>query len=110
MILDGTKAQPDVESQKGMWAWYTLGVGPGDHMLTLAVAGDEKIGSWKGKATAYFICDQALPAEHVSLAMKASPLERPMPPRPTAPGTFRVNTRLGESDLSLTGGNKKDVR
>ncbi len=104
MILDGAKAQPDVESQKGMWAWYTLGVGPGEHTVSFTVAGDEKVRSWKGKATGYYICDQALPAEYVSLEMKAPPLERPMPPRPTKSGTFRVNTRLGEADLSVTGG------
>ena len=102
--LDGTDARPDVESQKGMWAWYTLSVGPGDHTLSFSVAEDGKVTSWKGKAAGYFICDQAFPAESVSLEMKASPRERPMPPRPTAPGTFRVNTRLGEADLSLPGG------
>jgi hypothetical protein len=104
MILDGTKAEPDVESQKGMWAWYTLGVGPGSHTLSFAVAGDERVKSWKGTATGYFICDQALPAEHVALEMKEAPRGRPMPPAPAPPGTFRVNTRLGESNLSVTGG------
>ena len=104
MILDGAKAQPDVESQKGMWAWYTLGAGPGNHTLTFAVAGDEKVRSWKGTATGYFICDQALPSENVSVEMKASPVTRPMPPAPAPPGTFRVNTRLGESNLSIAGG------
>jgi hypothetical protein len=104
MILDGTKAQPDVESQKGMWAWYTLGVGPGDHTLSFAIAPDEQVRSWKGKATGYFICDQALPPEHVSVEMKAPSTVRPMPPAPVPPGTFRVNTRLGESGLSLAGG------
>jgi hypothetical protein len=104
MILDGTKAEPDVESQKGMWAWYTLGVGPGSHTLSFAVAGDERVKSWNGTATGYFICDQALPAEYVSLEMKETPRGRPMPPAPAPPGTFRVNTRLGESNLSVTGG------
>jgi hypothetical protein len=104
MILDGTKAQPDVQSQKGMWAWYTLSLTPGNHTLSLTVAPDEKVRSWKGKATGYLICDQALPAEYASIEMKASPRERPMPPRPTAPGTFRVNRRLGEADLSVAGG------
>jgi hypothetical protein len=104
MVLDGMKAQPDVESQKGMWAWYTLGVGPGSHTLSFAVAGDERVKSWNGTATGYFICDQALPAEYVSLEMKETPRGRPMPPAPAPPGTFRVNTRLGESNLSVTGG------
>jgi hypothetical protein len=104
MILDGAKAQPGVESQKGMWAWYTLAVGPGNHTLTFAVAGDEKVRSWKGTATGYFICDQAFPSEDVSVEMKASPVTRPMPPAPAPPGTFRVNTRLGESNLSIAGG------
>jgi hypothetical protein len=103
MILDGTKTQPDVESQKGMWAWYTLNVGPGDHRLSVAMAGDEKVRSWRGRGTGYFICDRALHSEEISFEMKEPSLERPMPPRPTAPGTFRVNTRLGEADLSVAG-------
>jgi hypothetical protein len=104
MILDGTKVRPDVESQKGMWAWYTLGVGPGDHTISFAISPDEKVRSWKGKATGYFICDQALRPEYVSVEMKAPPLVRPMPPAPGPRGTFRVNTRLGESSISVAGG------
>jgi hypothetical protein len=104
MILDGTKGQPDIESQKGMWGWYSLTVGPGSHTLSFSVAGDEKVKSWNGTATGYFICDQAVPAEHASLEMKESPRGRPMPPAPAPPGRFRVNTKIGESNLSLAGG------
>jgi hypothetical protein len=104
MTLDGTSVKPEVESQKGMWAWYTLGAGPGDHTLTFSVARGEKVASWKGSAAGYFICDQSRQAEVVTLIMNEPPSFLPMPPRPTPPGTFRVNTRLGESDLSVGGG------
>ena len=63
-------------------------------------AGDAKAGAWKGKETAWFVCDQSIPSEEVTCEMKRSPSERPMPPSPTAPGTVRVNTKLWEKEHS----------
>jgi hypothetical protein len=104
MTLDGASVKPGVESQRGMWAWYTLSVGPGQHTVSLAVAAGESVRIWTGKATGYYICDQSLRPESVSIEMKASSAPRPMPPLPGAPGTFRVTTKLGEADLSVGGG------
>ena len=104
MTLDGASVKPGVESQRGMWAWYTLSVGPGQHTVSLAVAAGESVRIWTGKATGYYICDQSLRPESVSIEMKASSAPRPMPPLPEAPGTFRVTTKLGEADLSVGGG------
>jgi hypothetical protein len=104
MTLDGSEMKPGVESQKGMWSWYTLAAGPGDHTITFSVTGNEKGGPWTGKATAYFLCDQTRTAETVVVQMKEPPSARPMPPRPLAPGRFRSGTRLGEADLSSGSG------
>jgi len=104
MTLDGSETRPGVESQKGMWSWYTLRAGPGDHAITFSVMGNEKGGHWEGKATAYFLCDQSRAVETVVVQMKGAPAARPMPPRPLAAGRFRACTRLGEADLSAGGG------
>ena len=104
MTLDGAVVKPEVESQKGMWAWYTLGAGPGDHTMTISVAREGKVTSWNGSATGYFICDQSRKGESLTIEMNLPPSPLPMPPRPTPPGTFRVNTRLGESDIAVAGG------
>jgi len=99
--LDGTTVQLETESQKGMWAWYTVSVGPGQHSLSLQVAPGGKDRSWKGHASAYLVCDQSVPPEEITLMVKTAPVSRPMPPLPAAPGEFRVNARLAEQDVAV---------
>jgi hypothetical protein len=94
------KAVPQVQGQKGIWAWYTLRTGPGLHRLSFALAREGGVTSWKGKATCYFICDRSLPEETLQFELKSPAVERPMPPRPTPPGTFRANTKLAATELS----------
>jgi hypothetical protein len=100
MTLDGALVSPEIQTQKGKWAWYTIGVGPGSHTVAIASTQPGKTGPWKGKETAWFICDQSVPSEVVTCEMNVPPLERPMPPGPTAAGTFRVNTKLWEKEFS----------
>jgi len=109
MTLDGASVKPGVESQRGMWAWYTLSVGPGQHTVSLAVAAGESVRIWTGKATGYYICDQSLRPESVSIEMKASSAPRPMPPLPGAPGTFRVTTNWGRRTSPSAEGDRSAV-
>ena len=99
--LDGNAVHLGTESQKGMWAWYTVHVDAGQHSLSLLVAPGGKDRGWRGHATAYLVCDQAIDAQDVAFTLKASPAPRPMPPLPAAPGEFRVNARLVEQDVTV---------
>ena len=101
--LDGKPVEMERESQKGMWAWYTVQVGPGVHSLSLLVAPGGRDRSWRGQAAAYLICDQAAGGEEFTFTMKAAPAARPMPPLPAAPGEFRVNARLAEQEVAAGG-------
>ncbi|HUI09481.1 MAG TPA: hypothetical protein VL221_04085 [Bacteroidota bacterium] len=98
--IDGSAVQLETESQKGMWAWYTVPVRAGTHSLSLLIAPGGNDKSWKGLATAYLICDRAVEAQEVSFVLKAPPVLRPMPPLPAAPGEFRVNELLVEQEIS----------
>ncbi len=94
MLLDGTLASPDIQSQKGKWAWYTLPVTPGKHSFIVIDSSAREADQWESMKNAYFICDQAFPSEEISLEMKSVPGDRPMPPRPAPAGTFRVQVNL----------------
>jgi hypothetical protein len=52
-FLDGEKAEPKVEYQKGRWGWYTFNVRPGKHTSRLVIAQgeeeNEQENGWIGK-------------------------------------------------------------
>ncbi|HTY58059.1 MAG TPA: alpha-galactosidase, partial [Bacteroidota bacterium] len=67
ILVDGKAARPDIQSQKGKWAWYTVPVIPGKHSLILIDSTGRSAAQWKGMENVYFISDQSFPSEEVSV-------------------------------------------
>jgi len=99
VFIDGREALPLGNSQENAWSWVAASLPPGKHRVELrlrAPAGKR----WSGKAIAWLIGREALPAMEthwIGLSLE----EPPMPPRPWPEGEFRRQLRIGEATVSL---------
>ena len=95
-FLDGKEVKANVESQKGLWAWYTIQVPPGGHLSKIQFIPSKEKENWQGKASLWLIFEQEQEGKEIVFEMKDEAWERPMPPRPLPPGIVSKSIKLGD--------------
>jgi len=95
--LDGAPVRPEVVAVKGVWAWHTVAVGPGEHLLRLGVTAGDAGAPWSGTAQVWATGSQAVPGVEVALRGTG-----PAPPRPL-PATGRGPRELPRSVRIVSG-------
>ncbi len=98
--VDGQDAKVLTEYQEGKSQWYTIGVAPGKHALTMNVAPVNDSLSWQGKATVWLVARQKQKSRTVELTLNQAPAERSLPPIVWPAGEVRKNSKVGEVKLS----------
>ena len=99
VALDSKVIEPRLEKQEGRWCWYQVDVEPGEHTAVFTFADSSNPGRWRGKVSAWLICDIKPPAGVVTFRLKQAAKERPMPPSPWPAGHVRKTKKLGSLDF-----------
>ncbi|MDH5405395.1 MAG: hypothetical protein OEX80_02530, partial [Candidatus Aminicenantes bacterium] len=101
VLIDGKEAEAKLEAQKGLWAWYTVDVAAGRHLVKVRIEPAQGRGEWSGRASVWLICRQQQKGRKVSFELKTEAVERPMPPVPWPPGELRISVKLGETEVLI---------
>jgi hypothetical protein len=101
--LDYKPATLHREQEPGKWAWYTVPVGPGRHVLVIKLvpAADGK--AWQGKASAWVVGRQKRTGVSVAMTGAPPPAKRLLPPRPWPAGERRRSVPVGMADVAVPG-------
>ncbi|MCU0276756.1 MAG: alpha-galactosidase [Acidobacteria bacterium] len=100
VFIDGVEAPVRGNSQAGAWSWSAAALPAGKHRVELRLQGDASGRGWSGKAVAWLIGREAMPA--MQAEWNGLPTEEPpMPPRPWPEGEFRRQLRIGEQTILL---------
>jgi len=99
--LDGREVRATVRTQKGLWGWYSFPVERGDHRLSMVLHGGTRFSAWKGKATAYLVCDQIRQGVDLAFTIRGAPAERILPPPQTERGTVHRYVPLAVQEIGI---------
>jgi len=102
-ILDGKEVKPHLENNKGRWAWYSLPVTSGKHVLEMSPAG--KTGNaapWTGTVQGWLFGKSGEPENTLLFTPKDAFDMRPLPPLPCPEGIFQRIFPLGEKAYHVT--------
>ena len=100
--LDGREVRPSIRTQKGLWGWYSFAVEPGEHRVSFALHGGKSFSAWKGRATAYLVCDQIRQGVDLTFAIHGAPAERILPPTQTERGTVHRFVPLAVQEIGIS--------
>ncbi len=97
IILDGEEVEPELEQQKGRWAWYMIRVQPGRHRAQLLLAPDQEGKQWEGTVAAWLLFSERTAPVELGVELKQPLLSSsPDPPRPWPAGEVQKAVKLGD--------------
>ena len=98
IMMDGKEVKAETEKEKGLWAWFSIPVTAGSHVITLNPA---KETTWAGTAQAWFLCKSPSFQQSIVFSPVNKFKDRVMPPKPVADGIFEHHYEMGEKEIQF---------
>jgi len=100
--LNDNEINPQQNSQKGKWDWFTFGVNKGNNSVKIEILPGDKIKTWNGTAALWFLGNQKQKSYQIKIMSKNSLSNKILPPSPFSQGEVGKNILIGETNVNLT--------
>jgi hypothetical protein len=87
--LNGKNVMPEIEQQKGRWAWFKVDVKSGDSKIDWKIQSEDKEKLLNASASLWLIGFQKGSGKKLQIKMVEAPEQRPMPPMPWERGLIK---------------------
>jgi hypothetical protein len=98
-LLDGKEIKPQLEKENGKWAWYTVDMKAGTHVIAMKAVNETT--KWSGSLQAWFLCKSPAYKQTISFTPKTKFKEKILPPLPMQQGIQEHQFELGIKDLQF---------